>query len=297
MPKFDRVVRVIAVPKSGVSRQWAAVGQTAGLRIAFDVTQTTGKEPNTGKVEIYNLNRDSRAFVQRAQGIILEAGHAQSTVGTFFKGEISRAEVKRPGTGDVITEAFCADGLGAFANETISTSLGPGTSLREVFRVVSAATGVVVRFVDSAILEEALERSVENGITMHGPASLYLEYLARQLGATWSYIDGELVFYRNGGLLPDQAILVAPETGLVASPSELTKKRKSGRIEVIGLQWDILLEHRMRPGAHCVVRSADFEGPHIAQKVRHHGDSGYQRDFYSSVEATEVGRTPVAGAI
>ena len=63
----DQFLRRVAlsVGKPGAEgRQWSA------LRIAFVVSSSTNREPNTARIQVYNLNADSRAALE-ARGLAL----------------------------------------------------------------------------------------------------------------------------------------------------------------------------------------------------------------------------------
>ena len=275
---FDRKIRVTAVPDSGPSRQW-----DESLRLDFNVTQTIDREPNTASIQIYNLSNASRAWLKsHAKNVILEAGYGNLT-GTLFAGDISRIWTDRSNPPDIVTKMECSDGLDAFTNQTISITLGPGTPVSSVMRELQTALGLPLRFIDGDLDQTA---ALLNGITMHGPVVNYLDDIADRLDATWSVQDGALQFVTDGGNAPMQAILVTADTGLIGSPSEMTKKSRRGTPDIVGLEWDMLLQHTARPGQLFQLNTRDFNGYYTGQKLQHQG-SNFGGEFLTHTEATE----------
>jgi hypothetical protein len=269
-------VVVTVRPEAGVGLVWE------GLRIKFEVAYARDRKPPTAKIQIWNLSESSRKFIQeQGDTVLLQAGYGL-TAGGLFDGDIKRSVIE-PGWPDVITKIEAGDGERATLESRISLTLGPGRTTRDQLRELVAATGL-----RTGVLPDLPDgRQFTGGLTMFGPVRNYLDELADELGADWWVADGQLNMVLQGESLPELAFLVTPDTGLIGSPSELTKTT-SGRVRVIGVKWRMLLAHELRPGRICQLESREFSGQYTVEKVKFTGDSGYDQAFYADVEA--VGR-------
>jgi len=121
------------------------------------------------------------------------------------------------------------------------------------------------------------------GATLNGSVARYLDQLAEEIGADWWIQDGALYFVTSGQPSPGVAMLVSPETGLISSPKDIRKEQGN---RVLGVKWEMLLQPDFRPGQLVSLRSADYNGYYVAQKVKHQGDN-WDDAFYTEVEAKQ----------
>ena len=77
--------------------------KVSGLRIIFDIEKTSGSNPNTGKIQVYNLNETSVGTLKTNENLsaILEVGYGDN-LEQLFIGDIQRSFTQRNGP-DFIT--------------------------------------------------------------------------------------------------------------------------------------------------------------------------------------------------
>jgi hypothetical protein len=109
------------------ARTWGKLdAKTPGLEMEFKVVKTPDTKPNDGDFTIYNLNSDSRQFLQRRNlSTIFRAGYAES-VGQIFKGN---TELTNHQFEDVDWKSLlsCKDGGAALRDIIIFKTFAKGT--------------------------------------------------------------------------------------------------------------------------------------------------------------------------
>lgn len=210
---------------SGV-RQWGRLAKviigksTAGLlvenlRVKFDVVKTVDFTPNTATIQIYNLSPNSQARISNEfDEVQLFAGY-QGTVPQIFRGNIVRAQHYRDGN-DHITTIEAADGDHDFRTAVMNETLAAGTTSSQLIdRAVASFKGVgetTKGFID--IPSTALFR----GKVMSGNTRDVLHNVAKEHGSNWSIQDGQLIFVKTNGKLPNEAVVLRSDTGLISTP-------------------------------------------------------------------------------
>jgi len=278
---FNREVAV-TVGESAVilARRWDE------LDIKFTVDQTVRGKPNTGVAEIFNLNPDSRRWARTYGRVMqIEAGHTGRT-GVIFSGDVRAVTITHKKNGDVITKIECADGDNAYVESTVSVTIGPGRTVRDALLEIVDTMELELLPIP-AELSGALSEEYLNGRTMVGQSARYMDQIMDRIGADWSIQDGRLQVIRKGGPTRQVAVVVSPDTTLIGSPTLQTKKKKR-EIQVVGVKFKMLLEPSLRPGRSVLLQSREFDGPYVAQRVRHIGGNGFEQSFYTEVEATAL---------
>jgi len=272
---FDRVTSVLVSDELGFARRWG------NLRVSFTADYERSSKPATAKIEVYNLSPASRKWVQTEGKLVqLNAGYTGLS-GVVFRGDIRRVSVQPKGV-DTVTVIEAGDGEAAVMESRMNITLGPGTTTLDVLREISNTMGLTVGHVDVP----AAPRVLLNGQTMAGPAKQYLDDLAQEFDADWWVADGQLQIVSSQEPLPGSILLVSKDTGLVGSPTAVTKKQNN-RTRVVGVKWSQLLRPDLRPGNLVQLEADEFRGLYVIRKLRFVGDSGYDNAYYCTVEATE----------
>lgn len=183
------------------------------LRIAFEVTKTATPEPNTAIIKIYNLAPDNQAKVRNEfTEVLLNAGYEDGMLLTF-RGNIKHAYRYRQGN-DWITEIEAADGDKDFRQAEINETLAAGTTRAQIVDrcVGTFAGGTAKGHVDVP------EKTLLRGRVVSGSTRSVLDECARDSGANWSIQDGNLTIVRTDKMLPNQAIVIRSDTGMLESP-------------------------------------------------------------------------------
>lgn len=187
------------------------------LHISFKITKTSIGKPNEATIKIYNLSpQNENLLADEYTDVVLNAGY-QGNLGLIFKGTITLVMRERQGA-DTIAELTCGDGDDDYRNAVLNTTLASNTTDQHV---VNAALATFQTTVSGNVQLGAQSRA--RGRVLTGPTRNTLEAIARQNGCNWSIQDGQLQVLPTSALLPGQAIVVAPETGMIGSPSVTDK--------------------------------------------------------------------------
>lgn len=285
----------------------------SGLHVAFRVTKTTKKEPNTCELTIFNLSKSSRETIAQLANptVQIKAGYfgrdeqddVQASVdaalggggasdrgfGLIFLGDLRDAHSSKEPP-NWVTTLESGDGEKSTRFSRINKSFASGTNLATVMTEVSKSMGVGIgnaaKKAQSGNLLEAGKEFL-NGITMSGQSSKELDRIVKSAGLEWSIQDGALQLLDPGKPLEDVSVVLKPGTGLIGSPT-------IGNDGVIKLRS--LLNADIVPGRQIDVTSRVLSGQGTgvtgtgrfrAERVEYIG-SNFDRDYYCDIEAKEL---------
>lgn len=205
------------------SKQWKRSAQVVigksgsglsveNLRINFEITKTVEPSPNTALIKIYNLHPDNEARIKNEfDEVLLNAGY-QDSQRLIFRGNIKHVFRYREKT-DYITEIEAADGDKDFRNAVMNKTLSAGTTNAQL---VDLAVGTFETTVKGHV---AIDEKVRiRGRVVSGNTRDVLHDLAQESDANWSIQDGLLLIVKADAVLPDEAIVINAETGMVNAP-------------------------------------------------------------------------------
>jgi len=262
-------------------RRWRiTVGtfQTEELAVEFACKRTLRPAPGTAEVKLYNLSADHHALVQSARGQVvrIEAGYVDG-MSQLFQGDVRRVDIERAGP-DWITKITAGDGAHAIRTARGRRSFGPDTTIEEVVRYAAAQMGVGTGNVAEVVRAVGLDRLgaafPARGTVLHGSAADELGELLRTAGLEWSVQGGVLQVLPRGGALQRQAIVLAPDTGLVGSP----EAGQHGAVKA-----KALLIPELVPGRLVQLESVVREGLYRIEKASYKGESD-GTDWYAELE-------------
>lgn len=206
-----------------MSRQWkrkaqVVIGKTGrgllveNLRIAFEVTKTVDSAPNTAVIKIWNLNPDNENRIKNEYDeVLLNAGYEDS-MRLVFRGNIKHVYRYREGN-DYITEIEAADGDKDFQSAVMNVTLAAGTTNQQlVERAVGSFSSTKQGYVDVP------SKPRLRGKVVTGNTRTVLNEVARDSGANWSIQDGQLTIVPADKMLPNTAIVIRADTGMLSSP-------------------------------------------------------------------------------
>lgn len=184
------------------------------LRIAFEVTKTNNGAPNVAIIKIYNLNPTNEAKVKKEyDDVLINAGY-EGAMRLIFRGNIKHVYRYRDNGTDFITEIEAADGDHDYRNATINETLAAGTTNHQMIdRAAATFSGGTTKGHVDVPAKTRLRGKVVSGNTRD-----VLEEVARDAGANWSIQDGQLTIVPTNKMLPNQAIVIRSDTGMLGSP-------------------------------------------------------------------------------
>lgn len=221
MPRFGRVYSLV-VGKPGQMGDEIA----PPFRIVFEVNKTSSKEPNEGRIRIWNLSADTRARYEEPDLVCIlsagyeeEAGPEQLAVGNIVSAW-SRRE-----TGDIITEIVISDGYVPVRDTVVSLSYGAGVTAKSIIERIAGEMGLPL-----VMSDDVRDRAWEHGFSFYGSAHEALSRAVRGTGLEWSIQDGNLQIVDSGGTTVKSAFVLNAGSGLLGSPERLRRgpKKRSG---------------------------------------------------------------------
>lgn len=262
--QFGRVCRLI-VGKSGEGIE------ITDLRMKFDIKKTSDENPNTAKIEIYNLNPEHQSLlIKEWQDIQLLAGY-EGAERLIFSGQIRSALPQVSGTDRIMT-IESGDGdreiLRGFINKTLTAG---ATSDQVVAECQYAMFGVPNAHKDY------LGTKYSRGKVLSGRAADVMTKQTKQDGAQWSIQDGQMLVLKGGNVRPNAVWLISQSTGMLGSP-EPTQD---------GLKVRTLLNPAYLIGGVAKIDSLIYQGGIRIESINHKGDT-HSDEWVSELEGLRV---------
>lgn len=230
------------------------------LQISFSIEKTITSEPNSCRIEIYNLNDKNRNLIANKifNKVVLSAGYDEPRL--IFAGEIISAYTKRNDLDNVST-LECGDGQTDYAKTRIYTTLKAGAKDSDIVNMclksmTSSKNGVV-----DLPKDKALPRCK----VLSGNVRDYLKTVSKNNDANWHILDGKLnVLPKDKVLNTGEVFVLSQETGLIGSPEKTDE----------GLKITCLLNPKLNIGGLVRVKSIleEYSGDYKILKVIHSGD-------------------------
>jgi hypothetical protein len=191
------------------------------LRVTFEILKTIDKTPNSAKVSIYNLTDQHTNLIKKDYDeVIMMAGY-QAADQMLFRGTIRHAYSYQESGTDWITYIDAGDGDKDYQQAVISKTLAAGHTdndwLNECGKAFLATGGTKLGHMD------VKGRARVRGRTYVGLTRDLITQIAKASDAHWSIQDGVLQIVAVDTTLPNQAIKIASNNGLLGAP-EVTDK-------------------------------------------------------------------------
>lgn len=271
------------------------------LRIDFEITKTIQPSPNSGIIKIYNLNPNNETLIHdEYTDIIVNAGY-KNNVRILFSGNIKHVFKYKQKT-DYITEIEAADGDNDYRNSYLSETLSAGTTREHIVQraVASFKAGTTQGFtgIDPVTNSRA--------VVLAGSTRRILDRLAKDSGANWSIQDGQLTIVKANATLPNTAIVMNSQSGMLEAPEINDKgirvkcllnpqlavngvvklnnndiRVQERRVNILSKKADKIAAKTQQP-----VR-LDPDGLYKIIRIRHHGDNR-GKDWTSEVACVSL---------
>jgi hypothetical protein len=206
-----------------MSRQWkrsveVIVGKDgegvsiANLRIKFTVTKTVDSVPNSCVITIYNLNFSNESKIEtELKDLIVKAGYVGEER-LIFTGNIKYVYKYRD-TVDRILEIEGGDGDEDYKSAIVNHTFAAGTSDDQVIsKAIESFKSTKKGYISIK------PKTRRRGKSYSGNTRNLLNQLSDKHDANWSIQDGELVIVEDSEQLPDEAIVINSETGMIGAP-------------------------------------------------------------------------------
>lgn len=268
---FGRYVRVEVADPTGASRAWVT-RNGVGLRIKFDIKTTQTGALGSAKVSIFNLAAESVSAFRAKRAVVRVIAGYGDEAGLIFVGDITRVVSPRTGA-DHVTTIEASDGYAKYARVRVARAWDSTTGLA-VLRGLALDAGYIVR-----IPSDVTDVALPGGWVAGGLFRDEFGGICGMMKLDWNIVDGIVQVIKKGTALTRTAIVLSSSTGLVGSPTA------SGRnVSVI----TSLLYPSLRVKQLVNLRAQDQRGFFRILSLKHQGDSGFEDQFYSIMEARKA---------
>lgn len=241
------------------------------LRISFDIMKTSGKEPNTAKIEVYNLSPEKQnQIIEEWQDVQLMAGY-EGFERMIFQGQI-RSAIPRVDSVDRILTIECGDGDRQVFRGFVNKTLEKGCTASDVISECKSAM-----FDIGTAHADELKATYSRGKVLSGRASDIMTEQCNANDAQWSIQDGEMIILQSGNVIPNAVWLINDSTGMLGSPEPTTA----------GVKVKSLLNPAYLIGGLAKIESAVFSGGIRIETMTHRGDT-HGDDWVSELDGLSV---------
>lgn len=275
-----------------------------GLDCEFEIRKSRKHEPNSCRLEIYNLSPESRGTLeglsqslkQSSKGtgkgsfkqvglqtgdirVEIEAGYKDVGTSLLFRGDLRNASTTRRAP-DLVTTIVGEDGGRTILESRVSASFAPGTTFETVAKYCAARMGVGAGNL-AAVFNGGLPglnlpslNVYANGTTLDGSAPDELRNILAGLGVSYSVQDGVIQCRAKKGYIPTQLVELGPGSGLIESPV----RDSNGYVKATCLiQPSLIVDGRVR------FNTADFQSEHTIHTVTYKGNTR-GTEWYAELE-------------
>jgi len=240
------------------------VGAEAGLRIKFDITKTIYRTPNVASITIYNMNEQHEQMVMKEFNDVILQGGYQGNQRLFFRGNIKYANAYRDDN-DRLVVLECGDGDKDFHGAMVNFQLKSGEGSSDAFVIKNLLTTFRAT-TDGHVSGKNIHKNHGRTRVFSGNARDLLDRIAKNNDAEWSIQDGKLIMVPVDSTLPNEAIMVSSETGLLGAP-EVNDK---------GIGLKVMFDPRIIPGSKIWLLNNEVKMKHLkaeltSQKRKLHG--------------------------
>jgi len=258
MTKLNRrSYRVRVLAPDGAGLEWRGLAAD-GLNMSFEVTKSRRRGSNKAKVSLWNLSDDSIGLLEQPGAVISLVCGYEGAEGLIFSGDITDRGVKTTFSGqDRVTEIEAGARELALRQSRSDLSFEADVTTSQIIEALGAKIGVGV------VIGDTLDVLVYEGGFVHvGLARDALDQVAGALGANWSIQDGQLQVLAGNEASEAQAIVLAPDSGLVGRPKRVKE----------GIEATSLLQPALLPNKFISIESRDISGFYIITEVKFTGE-------------------------
>lgn len=201
------------------------------LRIKFSIKQTTSMTPNTADIRVYNVSHEtallikntyaptfSAGFIGKNRGrVILQAGYV-GNFGVIFQGNIKQVIIGRENATDTYIDIIAGDGDRAYNFAVVNKTLAAGSI--QMNQVLAALEPMSKKGVDLGHVQLNSFSRLPRAKVMYGNATNYLRNVGQATNQDWSIQNEKVTFIPLNSYLPDQAVVLSSDTGMIGTPQQ-----------------------------------------------------------------------------
>lgn len=216
---FDRQYRLAAGKAGGVGFEIGATdnNEPVPLHINFSVQRSDLETQNTGRVTVWNLNRQHLAVLDEKDcALSLKAGYG-NRMPLIFAGIVASSTTSLDGA-DRKTEIEVVDNLVEIRDTYVAVSYSGNVNWKTIMDDVANQMGVAVTYSYNAAFAD-----IPNGFSFVGQARDIMTKGCDCCGLAWSLQNGVMQIKRPGDTMSREVYVLSEETGLLGIPARVTE--------------------------------------------------------------------------
>lgn len=206
--------------------------QPVALHINFSLQKSDLETQNTGRVTVWNLNKQHLAALDAKDCVLsLKAGYG-NRMALIFAGIVSSATTTRDGA-DMKTEIEVVDNLVEIRDTYVSVSYTGNVNWKTILDDVANQMGVAVTYSYNAEFVD-----IPNGFSFVGQARDIMTKGCNCCGLSWSLQNGVMQIKKPGDTMSREVFVLSKESGLLGIPARVTEAatQTSAKAEI---GWDV----------------------------------------------------------
>lgn len=253
------------------------------LHVSFSVEKSSAEDPNSAKVQIWNLSPKNLSILETKDCIVeLKAGYGNNR-SLILVGNVSSAITTLDGA-DRLTELEVVDGLVELRDTNISVSINGKVNLKTVYQKIADAMGISVKFAGDLSFKK-----LPNGFSYVGKAKGALQKAAKYSKHKWSIQNQVLQITNPGRSITTQGYLLSSDTGLINIPKKITIG--SGEETKTGWEVEYLMNGAIGVNDIVQLKSKAVNGYFLVYKVTMDGDN-MEGDWICTAQLLKIAEKP-----
>lgn len=188
------------------------------LRFVFDVRRGDIQTPNSARIRVFNVSRDTAQRVQKEfTRVVLQAGY-EGNYGIIFDGQIKQVRRGRASQTDTYLDITAADGDSAYNFAIVNTTLAAGSTVAD--HVAASCTAMNPYGVTQGYAPALPANPLPRGKVMFGMARDFMRWSAKTAQTVWSIQDGKVVMVPETSYMPGEIPVITAATGMVGLPEQ-----------------------------------------------------------------------------
>lgn len=231
---FDRQYRLTIGKAGGTGSE---IGETSksqpvALHVNFSIQKTDLEAQNTGRVTVWNLNKQHLAVLDEKDcALALKAGYG-NRLALIFAGIVTNSTTSLDGA-DVKTEIEVVDNLVEVRDTYVTISYTGTVNWKTIMDDVANQMGVAVTYSYNAEFVD-----IPNGFSFVGQAKEIMNKGCKCCGLVWSLQNGVMQVKKPGDVMSKEVYVLSADSGLLGIPARVTEAAAQGESEP-EIGWDV----------------------------------------------------------
>lgn len=231
--------------------------------LKMSINRSFGKAQNFGRIQIYNLNDNSRTFMRKdindigfTHTVTLKAGYGEE-LSTVLKGSLKLGYSERQGT-EYITNLDVSDFMVAYNLSNVSLSFGAGATDRTVLS--SLGRSLAPHGIEFGRISSRYTNASFRGSSYSGNA---IDAIDELTGGAFMIDNGTLNIIKDDEFIKGTTLVVNSASGLIGKP----------RIDGMNVSFTMIFEPRaaIRKKVRVDIGDQVFDGDYMIQNIVHAG--------------------------